>query len=125
MITTDEIRDYIESLDFGANMYCIGAIDGEQEKIIACFEVDGSDNNQSPLDIGTHFQKTIDLYIHWNKDYIETDNKAQEIYKELFRKYDFLINNKRISFLIVNPIRDEYKDQYGIYNRSIRIQFIQ
>lgn len=124
MITIEDIRDYIETFDFGANMCSIGAIDGEKEKIIACFEVQENDSTQSPGD-QTHFQKTIDLYIHWTTDYRETDAKGLEIYKTLFRKYGFSINNKQISFLVVNPVKDEYKDQYGIYNRSIRIKFVQ
>ena len=68
---------------------------------------------------------TIALIPHWNDDYNETDKKALEIYKTLFRKYNFYINKKHISFIVVSPVKDEYKDQYGIYNRSIRIKFIQ
>ena len=123
MITIEEIRDWFKTLGFGANLYGIGAIEGEKEKIIGIFEVNEGDEEQSPDN--THFVKTIDLYIHWNDDYSETDKKALEIYKALFRKYNFKINNKQISYIVVNPIKDEYKDKYGIYNRSIKIKFIQ
>lgn len=123
MISIEEIRDFIESFNFGANMYCVGAFEGEKEKIIGVFEVDAGDDEQA-YD-STHSTRAIDLVIHWNDDYNETDQKALEIYKTLFRKYNFKINNKQISFIIVSPVKDEYKDNYGIYNRSIRIKFIQ
>lgn len=123
MISIEEIRDWIESFNFGANMYSVGAIDWQQQKIIGVYEVDSGDDEQS-YD-STHSTRAIDLVIHWNDDYNETDKKALEIYKALFRKYNFIINDKHISFIIVSPVKDEYKDQYGIYNRSIRIKFIQ
>lgn len=126
MITIEEIRDYIETFNFGADMYSVGQIDGEKQKIIACFEVDSPDEEQTPFDVGCHFQKTIDLFIHWTDDFNETDRKANEIYKTMFRKYNFYVpSGKHISYIIVNPVRDQYKDKYGIYNRSIRIKFIQ
>jgi hypothetical protein len=123
MITIEDIRDYIESLDFGANKYAIGTIDGEEQKVIACFETIRKDKTMAPQ--GTHFNKTIELYIHWTTDYRETDRKGLEIYESLFRRHSFEINGQQVSFLIVEPIQDEHKDQYGIYNRSITIQFIQ
>lgn len=123
MITIEEIRDWLKSFEFGANMYSIGQFDMKQEKVIACFETLDGDDNSQPYDL--HFTKTIDLYIHWNNDYNEVDEKAMEIYKTLFRRHSFKINNKQVSFLIVSSIRDEYKDEAGIYNRSIKIQFIQ
>lgn len=123
MISIEEIRDWIESFNFGANLHSVGAFEGEKEKIIGVFEVDAGDEEQA-YD-STHATRAIDLVIHWNDDYNETDKKALEIYKTLFRKYNFYINKKHISFIIVSPVKDEYKDQYGIYNRSIRIKFIQ
>lgn len=122
MISIEEIRDWIKSFNFGASMYSVGSFKGENKKIIAIFEVDNGDDEQS---YETHTTRAIDLIIHWNDDYNETDRKAMEIYKTLFRKYNFSINDKKISFIIVNPVKDEYKDKYGIYNRSIRIKFIQ
>ena len=123
MINIDEIRDWIESFGFGASEYCVGSFKGENTNIIAVFEVDAGDDEQA-YD-STHFTRAIDLVIHWNDDYNETDRKALEIYKTLFRKYNFKINNKQISFIVVSPVKDEYKDEFGIYNRSIRIKFIQ
>ena len=56
---------------------------------------------------------------------VEANQKAMEIYKALFRKCKFKINGKMISFLMTDLPQDNFKDEYNIYNRSIRVKFVE
>ena len=123
MITTREIRDYLKNeYNFGFEKYQVGEMVSDKEKQLYLYDVADPDENQTPT---IHFTKTIMLYIHWNNDENETYEKTMEIYKALFRKCKFVINGKMISYIIVDLPIDEYKDKYNIYNRSIKIKFVE
>lgn len=118
MITVYDVAKWLENdFDFKANKYVSPTLSMKEEKVF-CVQ-----RGQSPsISSRRSFDVLpIDLYIHWNTDDEETEEKATEVYKTLYRKTNFCIEGQHISFLAINeggPI-NMGKDEANIYNKLI------
>lgn len=119
MITVYDVVKWLESdFDFEANSYVSPLLSMKEEKVLCCQSGQSQSINPHP---GVFDVLPVDLYIHWTTDADETEKKANEIYKKLYRKTNFIINNEKICFLnmsLTHP-KDMGKDGAGIYNRMI------
>ena len=101
MLVSD-VKDLIKSLnifeDETINYYC-GILDQKKEKSLGFYKEDYGDKevnvNGKPISIKG---KQIQILIHWNKNYNETEIAAQKIYKALEKFNDVIIENKGYEF---------------------------
>ena len=139
MLVSDVI-DLIKSLnifeDETINYYC-GILDQKKEKSLGFYKEDYGDKevnvNGKPISIKG---KQIQILIHWNKNYNETEIAAQKIYKALVKFNDVIIENKGYEFkefkifyldLIDGEPLDYNKDPVtdtGVFQQGIRFRLI-
>ncbi|WP_300891695.1 hypothetical protein [uncultured Clostridium sp.] len=139
MLVSD-VKDLIKSLnifeDETINYYC-GILDQKKEKSLGFYKEDYGDKevnvNGKPISIKG---KQIQILIHWNKNYNETEIAAQKIYKALEKFNDVIIENKGYEFkefkifyldLIDGEPLDYNKDPVtdtGVFQQGIRFRLI-
>lgn len=139
MLVSD-VKDLIKSLnifeDETINYYC-GILDQKKEKSLGFYKEDYGDKevnvNGKPISIKG---KQIQILIHWNKNYNETEIAAQKIYKALEKFNDVIIENKGYEFkefkifyldLIDGEPLDYKKDPVtdtGVFQQGIRFRLI-
>ena len=139
MLVSD-VKDLIKSLnifeDETINYYC-GILDQKKEKSLGFYKEDYGDKevnvNGKPISIKG---KQIQILIHWNKNYNETEIAAQKMYKALEKFNDVIIENKGYEFkefkifyldLIDGEPLDYNKDPVtdtGVFQQGIRFRLI-
>ena len=133
-----EVKDLIKSLNIidGMNYYC-GILDNKKQKSLGFYKED-SGNNQ--LDFQGHKlhikMKQIQILVHWNKNYDETEKAAKTIYDALQNLSDTIITNVGYEFkdykiygleLIDDEPIDYKKDpitETGVFQQGIRFRLI-
>lgn len=123
MISLSEIKDWIKEFGIGENFY-VGKLDNKKDKSIGIY----SRRSSGPPDIaigGLSATKTavqhISILIHWNKNAVETENKAQYLYNNLLCTNDVTIGDTHIDYIylaVPAPV-DVGTDDKGVYERVI------
>lgn len=139
MLVSD-VKDLIKSLNIfeneTINYYC-GILDQKKEKSLGFYKEDYGDRevdvNGQPISIKG---KQIQILIHWNKNYNETEIASQKLYKALEKFNDVIIENKGYEFkefkifyidLIDGEPLDYKKDPVtdtGVFQQGIRFRLI-
>ena len=128
MLVSD-VKDLVKSLNIfeneTINYYC-GILDQKKEQSLGFYKEDYGDNEG----------KQIQILIHWNKNYNETEIAAQKVYKALEKFNDVIIENKGYGFkefkifyldLIDGEPLDYKKDPVtdtGVFQQGIRFRLI-
>ena len=124
MISTADIRDWLKSQnDLGA-LWSIGRLEAEKEKRVCIYQRDAGTGQTAALG-GSQATKTyvkrIQVLIHWNKNYRETEEAAQTLYNLLRFNPRGTIGAQKFSYLDLlseEPI-DLGSDEHGIFERTI------
>ena len=137
MLVSD-VKDLIKSLNIfdDVNYYC-GILDNKKEKSLGFYKedynVENININGKPLIVKG---KQIQILIHWNKNYNETEIAANKLYKELQKFNNLIIDNNGYVFknfkiyyldLLDNEPLDYKKDPVtdtGVFQQGIRFRLI-
>lgn len=133
-----EIKDLIKSLNIidNVNYYC-GTCDQKKEKSLGFYKEDSGNRevniNGYSLKING---KQIQILVHWNKNYDETEKAAFTIYNKLKEFNEYIIKNNGYEFnnytimlldLIDNEPLDYQKDPItdtGVFQQGIRFRIL-
>ena len=139
MLVSD-VKDLVKSLNIfeneTINYYC-GILDQKKEKSLGFYKEDYGDNEVNVNGKAISIKgKQIQILIHWNKNYNETEMAAQKVYKALEKFNDVIIENKGYEFkefkifyldLIDGEPLDYNKDPVtdtGVFQQGIRFRLI-
>lgn len=137
MLVSD-VKDLIKSLNIfdEVNYYC-GILDNKKEKSLGFYKEDDKDREYNINGSITQvLGKQIQILVHWNKNYNETEQAAYKIYDALKNFNETIIENKgyiyknyKIYFLDLldgEPL-DYKKDPVtdtGVFQQGIRFRLI-
>ena len=123
MILLSDVRNWLESLGVAENYY-VGKMDNKKENSIGVYQLKDSSPPRFGLggyDLSSYEKKGISLLVHWNKNAVETEEKAWEIYQTILHAKDLTIGKHKVQFLTLNtrePV-DVDTDDNHIYERVI------
>lgn len=121
MIYLSEIRDFLKRFNVFDNYY-VGKIDNKQDKSLGVYQRKTSNSPVKSFgNNSTYGIKNISLLIHWNKNAVETEKAAFQLYQSLETAQEIQINGKNIYALTLlqsEPI-DVGTDEKGVYERVI------
>ncbi len=124
MITLANVRDWVKTLNTGAEFYYCGKLNSKKEKSIGIYQpqsrppgrvcLGGIDNNFYDI-------KPISLLVHWNNNSTQTENAALTVYQAIQRASDITIAGHHVCFIEMgnNEPIDVSTDENGIYERVI------
>lgn len=124
-----DIRDWIKTLNYTASdNYYIGKLDNKKDKSIGVYQLKTS--NEPNIAIGgiektKTLEKSVSILIHWNQNAKETEQKSCEIYNDLLKMRNFIINDIKVNYirlLVPEPV-DVGTDDKNIYERVIQATF--
>lgn len=108
------------------NFYC-GKLDNKKQKSLGFYDLKGADFS---VPVGgqknrTYKELNISLLIHFNKDYVQTEQASYKIYELLqnLNEEDLTINNYKINYIeLLSNNEDVGSDDNGIYERVIQFK---
>lgn len=121
-----EVREYLKT-KIECPQWYIGKIDGTKEQCIGVYSIRGP---RSHIALGglkntSYSTKAISILIHWGKNANTAEQKAQEVYNDLFGQ-DAIIGGKRVidfNMRTTEPI-SVGTDKNGIYEYVIEVNII-
>lgn len=128
MLTLLDIKDWLKTLDLGAEHFYIGKLANKQEKSIGTYK---SKQSLEPyvalggLKSTSYHEKAITFLIHWSKDQDVTERAALCLYNKLEAKTDLYINGIHILYIKLldsDPI-DVGTDDSGVYEMVVNAVF--
>ena len=124
MMTTEDVLQWVKSLQTGANNYYCGMLNAKKEKSFGVYQL--KENRARDISLGgkattkTGF-KGISILVHWTASTRETENTALSLYKNIADATDIQIGGHKISYiqLLHNEPIDVGMDDNGICERVI------
>lgn len=123
MISLSEIKDWIKGFGVGENFY-VGKLDNKKDKSIGIYTRTASGPPHIAIG-GLSATKTavqhVSILVHWNRNAVETDSKAQYLYNNLLCIDNVTIGGKHIDYIylaVPAPV-DVGTDDKGVYERVI------
>ena len=102
MILSD-VRDMIASLGIAEDDNCyMHKLDNKKQKCIRVYFLKRDGNCHIPIggiDNATYGVYPVSLLVHWNKNPIESEKAATELYKALLKLKDLSVNEYTIKFI--------------------------
>lgn len=128
MLTLKMIRDWLKTLELGANNFYIGKLDNKLDKSIGVYSSKQTLNPYIALGglASTSFRKkAITFLIHWDKNQDRTEQAALLFYSKLEEKTNILISGSKTNYieLLENEPIDVGTDDNGVYERVINAVF--
>lgn len=128
MLTLANIRDWIKTLNTGAEHFYIGKLENKKEKSIGVYDL--KENTPFLIPLGglqnkSYGTKKVSILIHWNNDANETEIASQKLFKKLQNIRNIEIAERKVLFalLLVPEAQDVGTDESKIYERVIEIEF--
>ena len=128
MITLVNIKDWIKTLDTGAEHFYTGKLENKKNKSIGIYQL----NNSKPPNIAlgglkntSYIRKSVSILIHWTNDSEETEKAGISLYQKLLNIKDVEINGIKVFYinLLVDEPKDVGTDNNNIYERVIQVEF--
>ena len=127
MLTLDDIKEWLKTLELGTENFYVGKLDNKVDKSIGVYQLktDAPTIDLGGLDYTPYEIKRVSFLIHWNKNYKETESTSIEFYKKLQNIQNIKINNIKIFLinLLVNEPIDVGTDEKHIFERVIQAEF--
>lgn len=131
MLGLADIKDWLKTLDMGADRYYVGRLNTKPDKAIGIYSREQG-SGKSRIPIGgrknkTYEEKAVSILIHWNNNSRETEEAAFSLYKKLAAiEGEFDIRETHVKYirLMTKEPVDVGTDEKGVYERVIWIDFI-
>ncbi len=128
MLTLANIRDYLKTLDTGAEHFYIGKLESKKEKSIGVYNLKEGTPFLIPLggiQNKSYETKKVSLLVHWNNDANDTEIAAQNLFDKLLNIRNIEIEDYKVLFviLLVPEPQDVGTDENKIYERVIELEF--
>lgn len=127
MLTLADIREYIKGFGVGS-YFSTGKIDARKEKSIGIYQ--RPEYTKANIMLGglptTKTQvKRVSILLHWNKNAVETESNAWELYYDLLTASNVEINGNSLKYIEIKMPEpaDLGTDDNGIYERAIWADF--
>lgn len=128
ILSLKQIKDWIKTLDTGAEHFYIGKLDNKSDKSIGVYNAKKA---LAPyIALGglantSYRQKAVTFLIHWDKNQDRTEEASNRLYEHLEAKTDIIIDGikiKYIELLECEPISVDTDDK-GVYEMVINAVF--
>lgn len=122
---TNEVLQWIKTLNFKAQHYYVGANDSKKEKSIGIYALDPGPHFVPIGGLGNKIdhEKKISILVHWSQYFNESENAAYELFDELEKLEDVQIGNYTVSYIeLLNdgPVNIN-RDDNGIFEHVIEM----
>lgn len=121
MLFLDDVKNWLKQFGIAQNYY-VSKLDSKREKSLGVYQRKTPSAPIIAIGQDSSYEiKPISLLLHWNKNAVETEKAAYELYKQLRAVSSFEINGTRIQMLLLlqsEPI-DVGTDSNGVYERVI------
>ena len=78
----EELKDYLKTLDL-ADYYYVGKLDNKREKAIGVYSTTSSRRIEAIGKESSYDKAGFRILVHWNKNAVETEATARQIYEAL------------------------------------------
>ena len=128
ILSLKQIKDWIKTLDTGAEHFYIGKLDNKNDKSIGGYNAKKA---LAPyIALGglantSYRQKAVTFLIHWDMNQDRTEEASNRLYEQLEAKTDIIIDGikiKYIELLECEPISVDTDDK-GVYEMVINAVF--
>ncbi len=128
ILSLKQIKDWIKTLDTGAEHFYIGKLDNKNDKSIGVYNAKKA---LAPyIALGglantSYRQKAVTFLIHWDMNQDRTEEASNRLYEQLEAKTDIIIDGikiKYIELLECEPISVDTDDK-GVYEMVINAVF--
>ncbi|MEG0377588.1 MAG: minor capsid protein [Eubacterium sp.] len=127
MLLLSEVRDWIKTLDTGADNFYIGRLDAKKDKSVGIYPLKVSEPPTvalGGLKVSKTDKKSITILVHWNKNAKETEIAAIKLYEKLLGAGSVRIGTTKVNYfklLVPEPV-DVGTDDSKVYERVIQVQ---
>ncbi|CAK7073073.1 MAG: hypothetical protein EUB_03841 [Eubacterium sp.] len=127
MLLLSDVRDWLKTLNTGANNFYIGRLDAKKDKSIGIYplKVSGPPTVAlGGLDATKTATKSISILLHWNKNAKETEIAALNLFNKLLAAGSVTIGATKVNYikmLVPEPV-DVGTDQSNVYERVIQCE---
>lgn len=127
MLLLSDMRDWLKTLNTGANNFYIGRLDAKKDKSIGIYplKVSGPPTVAlGGLDATKTATKSISILLHWNKNAKETEIAAINLFNKLLAAGSVTIGATKVNYiklLVPEPV-DVNTDTNGVYERVIECE---
>lgn len=128
ILSLKQIKDWVKTLDTGAEHFYIGKLDNKNDKSIGVYNAKQS---LAPyialggLSNTSYRRKAITFLIHWDKNQDRTEVASNLFYEQLEDKTDIVIDDVKVKYIELlenGPISVDTDDK-GIYEMVINAVF--
>lgn len=127
MLLLSDVRDWLKTLNTGANNFYIGRLDAKKDKSIGIYplKVSGPPTVAlGGLDATKTATKSVSILLHWNKNAKETEIAALNLFEKLLSAEPVTIGSTKVNYiklLVPEPV-DVNTDTNGVYERVIQCE---
>lgn len=127
MLLLSDVRDWLKTLNTGANNFYIGRLDAKKDKSIGIYplKVSGPPTVAlGGLDTTKTATKSISILLHWNKNAKETEIAALNLFEKLLSAGPVTVGSTKVYYikmLVPEPV-DVGTDDSKVYERVIQCE---
>ena len=128
ILSLKQIKDWIKTLDTGAEHFYIGKLDNKNDKSIGVYNAKKALEPYIALGgLGntSYRQKAVTFLIHWDKNQDRTEEASNRFYEQMEAKTNIMIGDIKIKYIELlesEPISVDTDDK-GIYEMVINAVF--
>ncbi|WP_304960321.1 phage tail terminator protein [Thomasclavelia cocleata] len=128
ILSLKQIKDWVKTLDTGAEHFYIGKLDNKNDKSIGVYNAKKA---LAPyIALGglantSYRQKAVTFLIHWDKNQDRTEEASNRLYEQMEAKTNIMIGDIKIKFIELlecEPISVDTDDK-GVYEMVINAVF--
>ncbi len=128
ILSLKQIKDWVKTLDTGAEHFYIGKLDNKNDKSIGVYNAKKA---LAPyvalggLANTSYRQKAVTFLIHWDKNQDKTEEASNRLYEQMEAKTNIMIGDikiKYIELLECGPVNVDTDDK-GVYEMVINAVF--
>lgn len=128
ILSLKQIKDWLKTLDIGAEHFYIGKLDNKNDKSIGVYNAKKALTPYVALGglANTSYRKkAVTFLIHWDKNQDRTEEASNRLYEQMEAKINIMIGDikiKYIELLECEPISVDTDDK-GVYEMVINAVF--
>lgn len=128
MLGLADIKDWLKTLDTGAEHFYIGKLNNKEDKSLGVYQLRTTalpNIALGGLSNTKYDRKYISILIHWNKNAKDTEESSYKLYEIIQNAKNLMIGNKKVHYveLLTNEPVDVGTDINNVYERVIQAVF--